>query len=234
MRKLITSSLRATNGSEAIQSRRGNSGLDCFVATLLAMTVLTACATTENSYKDYLAKRHVADPAGLTLQHCHAYGCQVVSDITLTQDEWNKITSIFKPVLTNAQQERERISKAIGLFERIVGPKDGTQNDIRGTFRQTGRDQLDCVDESTNTTTWLAMLQQAGLLRFHVLQPPTMRFPIIHAGRWPHQTAVLREKQTGIDYAIDSWFQDNGHDADIIDLKTWKSGWKPESVHDFL
>jgi hypothetical protein len=196
--------------------------------------VLTACVTTETGYQTYLLKKHVAVPEGRNLQHCHGYGCAVVSDISLTAKEWKSIEKIFKPKPKNAEAERIRITKAIGQFERIVGPKDGTDTDIRGTFRKTGRNQLDCVDESTNTTVYLSLLQSAGLLHHHTLEPPTMRLPIINAGRWPHQTAVIIETKTGIRYAVDSWFHDNGADAEIIDLKTWKSGWKPESVHDLL
>jgi hypothetical protein len=27
---------------------------------------------------------------------------------------------------------------------------------------------------------------------------------------------------------VDSWFRDNGQAPDIVDLETWKDGWKPE------
>ncbi|MCC7304871.1 MAG: hypothetical protein IT558_01275 [Alphaproteobacteria bacterium] len=203
--------------------------------TLFFMAFLAGCAGTSDSYKMYLQKRGLTEaPTTKSFQHCHGYGCQVVSDIALTKKEWQSIERIFKPKARNAEKEREKIKKAIGLFEKLAGAKDGTSEDIAGTFRKTGRNQLDCVDESTNTTLYLSLLESQKLLRFHTLRPPMMRLPIINAGRWPHQTAVIVETKTGIPYAVDSWFHDNGTDAEIIDLKTWKEGWKPESVRDLL
>ncbi len=196
---------------------------------------LAACGSSHTSSpQTYLAGRHIPPPETTQLSHCHAYGCQKITNVALTPHEWNAIAVIFKHKPKNAAVERQRIAMAIGLFEQIVGPKDGTAHDEAGTFRNTGTDQLDCVDESTNTTTYLTLLEQEGLLSFHKVNGPTMRLPIIHAGHWPHQTAVITEIATNVPYAVDSWFQDNGADADIIDLKTWKSGWKPENIHDFL
>jgi hypothetical protein len=196
---------------------------------------LAACGSHHTApYQSYLAGRKLAVPAKNEIHHCYAYGCQKISKVSLTDEEWRQVTKIFKPKAKTPEKERQQIKKAIGLLERIIGPKDGTQDDIAGTFRETGPYQLDCVDESTNTTIYLALLESEGLLHFHQVNGPTMRFPVINAGRWPHQTAVITDTTTKTPYAVDSWFHDNGGDAEIIDLKTWKEGWKPESVRDFL
>ncbi len=200
----------------------------------LSLLALTACSGAPGDYKSYLQSREIGLSTPESIRHCHAYGCQRISNINITKKDWRKITAIFRPRAKNAAAERLKIAKAIGLFERTVGPLAGTQFDERGTFRKTGNNQLDCVDESTNTTTYISLLENAGLLKFHTLAGPTMRFPIVHAGRWPHQTAVIRETGSGILYAVDSWFRDNGAEADIIPLKEWKQGWKPPDVHDLL
>jgi hypothetical protein len=88
--------------------------------------------------------------------------------------------------------------------------------------------QHDCVDESLNTTIYLTLLEQKGLLRHHNVEDPTVRLPIIHSGRWPHQTAVISEIETSKFYAVDSWFHDNGAKAEIVPLRKWKDGWKPK------
>lgn len=134
--------------------------------------------------------------------------------------------------LQSPEAERERIKTAIGLFEQKVGAKTGTSVDIHGTFFKTGKYQLDCVDESTNTTVYLSLLQQKGLIRFHRVEGPSVRLPLIHAGRWPHQTAVITELNTSEFFAVDSWFHDNGAPAEIISLKEWKEGWKPNADSD--
>ncbi|MCB1563671.1 MAG: hypothetical protein KDJ75_08870, partial [Alphaproteobacteria bacterium] len=116
----------------------------------------------------------------------------------------------------------------IGLFERVVGPRAGTDDDVFGTFGKVGPGQHDCIDESTNTTVYLSLLNQKGLIRFHSISAPDTRSPLFMRGRWPHRTAVVFENGTGTAYAVDSWFHDNGFDAEVVPLQRWKEGWKPE------
>ena len=42
-----------------------------------------------------------------------------------------------------------------------------------------------------------------------------------------HQTAIIVERETSQRFAIDSWFHDNGHDAETIPLADWLYGWHP-------
>lgn len=46
---------------------------------------------------------------------------------------------------------------------------------------------------------------------------------------WPHSSAAMREINTvkKNEYAVDSWFEDNGQPPHIILLSTWSSGWEP-------
>ena len=45
----------------------------------------------------------------------------------------------------------------------------------------------------------------------------------------PHRTAVLVELDSGTEYAIDSWFYDNGRRPEVVLLARWLDGWKPET-----
>lgn len=199
---------------------------------LLVCITLAGCGAQFSDYHGYLAKKGVGDPAPEAFSHCHAYGCQKITDISLDKKQWKAIEKAFRPKPKNAQAERKAIAKAIGTFETTVGKIAGTDTDVYGTFVQTGRDQLDCVDESTNTTVYLALLEQKKLIRFHTTQAPTARLPLIHyAGRWPHQTAVIAETATGAFFAVDSWFHNNGANAEIVPLEAWKDGWKPKERH---
>lgn len=112
-------------------------------------------------------------------------------------------------------------------MEKIVGGLTGTEEDVRGTFRKTGRLQLDCVDESTNTTAYLIAFAERGYLKHHTVEGPSSRFLLHGRPGWPHQTAVIKETETGQRYAIDSWFYDNGHPAVSVPLEEWSDGWTP-------
>ena len=198
---------------------------------LLALALpllLMGCGASNADYQSYLNNKNLRTPLPSSLQHCRGYGCKFKDEVTLTKAEWRGIIKPLRVRASSPEKEREHIKTVIASFEKIMGEKTGTANDQWGTFRTMGDDQHDCVDESTNTTIYLSLLEQAGLLKHHTLHGPTARFPIIHAGRWPHFTAVIHDDKNETFYAVDSWFHDNGEPPEIIPLKQWKEGWKPE------
>jgi hypothetical protein len=157
---------------------------------------------------------------------CYDHTCETVVNIGLTPGQWSRIRHIFDPLPTTAAQERERIKSAIALMERMVGSKTGTDRDkgknLKGLFHQ---GQMDCIDESTNTTNYLLMMKRDGLIRWHTIEDRATRYPSLLS--WPHTTAVIREKRSQRYYAVDSWFFDNGQAPVIVPLKKWRTGWEP-------
>ena len=204
-------------------------GIRTFFSMLIAAVTLGACSTMDTSPQGYYKKKNIDVPAISSFPFCSEYGCKKVEKISLSEEDWRDILEYYGDIAVDAESEREKISRTIGLFERKIGRFTGTDSDVYGTFHKMGKGQLDCVDESTNTTTYLMLLDKYGLLKFHYISMPDVRIPIIHyMGRWPHQTAVIIEKGTGVAYAVDSWFHDNGYAAEVVPLKKWKEGWKPE------
>lgn len=158
---------------------------------------------------------------------CHAGGCEEVARVSLNIDEWNTISELFQTPAETAEDERELISLAIGMFETFVGVKTRTENDLGGTFSGFNvPGQLDCNDEAINSTTYMKLLSQAGFLKFHHVIDTKRRGYFLD--RWPHSTAAIEENASKQRYAVDSWFYDNGSPAVIIPLEQWKDGWKPE------
>jgi len=147
--------------------------------------------------------------------------------LSLTPAEWDNVTRLFTPSPQTAEAERNAISLAIGMLEDMVGTKIGTAADRAGTFNNSDYlHQQDCNDEAINSTTYMRLMQQAGLIRFHdILDTRTRQF--FFTG-WPHTAAVIREQATQAEYAVDSWFYDNGYPATILPMSTWKSGYIPQ------
>ncbi|HSI24124.1 MAG TPA: hypothetical protein VK952_00740 [Methylotenera sp.] len=162
---------------------------------------------------------------------CQGGGCAKISKISLTELEWNAVTRIFVPTKSaqesNEVVERQKIAQAIGMMEDLVGNKIGTSADLAGTFFDGKLDgQQDCNDEAINSTTYMRLLKQKGLMPLHEIED--MRTRNFFFTGWPHTTAVIREIKTGERYAVDSWFYDNGHAATIVTFKQWKANFQPE------
>ncbi len=158
---------------------------------------------------------------------CMGGGCAEIKRVSLSAEEWQSIAAIFsdEPVLTDAEHERKLIALAIGRFEKIIGAKTGTSQDLAGTFNYTSG-QLDCNDESINTTTYMRLMRQNGLVKLHEIED--MRTRNFFFTGWPHTTAVIHEIVTKERYAVDSWFYDNGAPATIVPFARWKSGYIPQ------
>lgn len=157
---------------------------------------------------------------------CHDHTCQEVITVSLSLSVWHEIISPLQPASATASDERAAIATAVGNMETVVGKLTGTHTDKGGNLKGFGQSgQMDCIDESTNTTSYLNMLAEDGLLQHHSVADRSTRFGII-AGL-PHTTAVIRENVFGQLFAVDSWFFDNGKPPVIIEIQQWKAGWDP-------
>ena len=166
----------------------------------------------------------ISDPAPGQATVCHGNGCVSLAHVSLEPEQWQELRDLFQPLARNAEEERERLRRAIALMEKFTGAVIGTWRDKGGTFNG-GEGQMDCIDESINTTLYLTMFQKYGLMREHRIDDRATRGWFI--GGWPHTTAVLREEGSNRLWAVDSWFLDNGEPPFILRLETWKSGWEP-------
>ena len=157
---------------------------------------------------------------------CYTGGCDAVAQLALTAPQRRAVGALFAPPSGGPVQERQRIARAVGLLERVTGAEIGTDRDLGGTFAGLGRaGQMDCIDESMNTTTYLLMLSRMGLLRWHVVEDRVTRGFFLFG--WPHTTAVIRDTTDNRRYAVDSWFEANGVPPYIVPLQRWRGGWRP-------
>lgn len=158
---------------------------------------------------------------------CVGYGCSTYYHTGLNDQEQARVRAAFGPPAADAAAEREAIRRAVAEMELILGPKTGTAHDQPGAaiinFDRKG--QMDCIDESFNTTAYLTLLAADGLLRLHDVGPPLRRGYFVN--RWPHNTATVIERGSGQKFAIDSWFHGNGVPPEVVGAKEWLDGWSP-------
>lgn len=158
---------------------------------------------------------------------CFDHSCNRIVTDSLSDAEWQLASEPLHTMATTAQSERIAIARSIARFETVTGKHIGTSADRGGNLSGMGRTgQMDCIDESTNTTTYLRLLEDAGYLHFHRVEDTATRFGLFVG--MPHSTAVIRELASGMRYAVDSWFFDNGMEPYIVPLAEWKSGRDPE------
>ena len=190
------------------------------------LVLLAAGCARFQAPSEYLATKQVSYPAPAKFTVCHGYDCTFRTPVELDAATWARIRAAFAPAPADAAAEREQIISAIALFENAIGDRLGTHRDIPGLAGILAGDptQQDCIDESINATVFLILLRDQGLLRWHAPSAPAFRGVFVDF-RWYHQTAVLREKATGEEFALDTWFRKNGERAYLVRLEDWRWGY---------
>lgn len=157
--------------------------------------------------------------APVTFTVCSGYECKQRDQVTLSDNQWQDIRALFTPAPASAGEERAMLRRAVARMEQMAGAQSGTYADLGGNVAGSGTPgQMDCIDESTNTTAYLELFRQDGLLRWHEVRERAQRDKWIIDVHW---TAVIRDIHSGQRYAVDSWFLDNGQPPYIQKLEDW-------------
>lgn len=163
-------------------------------------------------------------PQDDTVTVCSAYGCQHQTPFTFTENDIRQIAIVMDEARSDnsAKAEREAIGQAIAWIERRVGSVTGTDRDRPGLdlLGSGDRHQQDCVDEATNTTSYLMVMERYAMLRHHKVVRPMAKGNMI-MGTWVHWGAMVEEKATARKFAIDSFFHGNGEPPVIMAAERW-------------
>jgi hypothetical protein len=88
--------------------------------------------------------------------------------------------------------------------------------------------RTDCIDNSTNTTTFLRILQDLQQLPGWSVSTPQVRHRFsIHQVHW---TAVVIDAESDTPWSADSWYRPHGHLPMVMPLSSWsdeKLSWEP-------
>ena len=152
---------------------------------------------------------------------CYDFGCRSRRTISLTDAEWESVVGWFREPAATPEQERDQIRRAVGWMEVVVGRHTPTHLDLPADEvpgPERGPGQLDCIDESVNTTLYLRLFEAGGYLRHHVVIEEAYRRAVFDQ----HWSGQVREVASGTRYVVDSWFQPNGYLPIIQDSESWE------------
>jgi len=212
-----------------VQGRRGRRrrGAGAGAAIVLLAAVLAGCAGQVSSRPErWFAAHGGTAPSADRVYVCHAFGCARRTAVDIGPADWRRLTATLRAGQGSPAAERKAIAEAVAWLERRVAPTVGSAGDVGGLdLANSGTPgQLDCIDEATNTTSYLLVLEKRGLLVHHRVAAPVARGFFLD-GRYPHATAVIVEKRSGETFAVDSWTHDNGVLPDVMPLDRWFATW---------
>jgi hypothetical protein len=161
-------------------------------------------------------------PSASAMTVCYGFVCRRREILNFTAADRSAVTRILAAGHASAAAERAAVQKAVIWFDRRIGPVIGTDKRVaKADFRYfDAKHNFDCWDTTRNTTSLLLVLQEWGLLKYHVVGNPHYRGnPLVL--QTPHNTAVLLEKATKVEWVVDLWPRGYAQAPDVMTVEKW-------------
>ena len=186
----------------------------------VAFGFLTACSGTVPNVGSPDGATYGAPSKAFTV--CSGYGCVIKDKLVYDEEIDLTIRQIMEQGRESAPAERAALKQAIAFMETASRKKLRYARDVEFSYQKNSgkRGQMDCVDESLNTISYLKYLHAHGYLRYHVPLRHYAQRGLLVDGRYPHKSARMRDNQ-GVDWAVDSWKRPNGGQPEIFLLAKW-------------
>jgi hypothetical protein len=197
--------------------------LAALIGLILAVTPWTVRASELSAPQAALySSVSIYPPSATAMTVCYGFVCRRREMLDFTPGDRRALTQIMASGRASAVAERAAVQKAVIWFDRRMGPVIGTNKrvanaDIRALD---SAHNFDCWDTTRNTTSLLLVLQEWGLFKYHVVGDPHYRGNTLVL-QLPHNTAVLVERATKVEWVVDMWPKGYAQPPDVMTLAKW-------------
>jgi len=192
---------------------------------LLSAGVAGCAYHNDLSYDAHFQRYKARLPEGDKVFVCSAYGCRTQTGFRFAEADIKQLKKLMSATHTaSAADERRAVGVTLAWMERRVGDATGTTadrpaDDLAGNGDPT---QLDCVDVATNLTSYLLVLDRHNLLRNYSVGPVIVKEDLRRGvSGWPHYAAILKDKKSGQQFAVDGWLLARGDPPEIVEVEKW-------------
>jgi hypothetical protein len=161
-------------------------------------------------------------PSAKSMTVCYGFVCRRRAILDFTPGDRSALTQILAAGKSSAAAERAAVQKAVVWFDRRMGPVIGTNKRVaKADFRYfDDKHNYDCWDTTRNTTSLLLVLQEWGLFKYHMVGDPHYRGNALVL-QTPHNTAVLLERATRVEWVVDMWPRGYLELPDVMTVGKW-------------
>src|SRR5947209_13328208 len=161
-------------------------------------------------------------PSASSMTVCYGFVCRRREILDFTAGDRKALVQILAGGKSSAAAERAAVQKAVMWFDRRMGPVIGTNKRVaKADFRYfDDKHNYDCWDTTRNTTSLLLVLQEWGLFKYHSVGDPHYRGNTLVL-QTPHNTAVLVDRATRIEWVVDMWPRGYLEPPDVMPVTQW-------------
>jgi hypothetical protein len=201
--------------------RAGRAG--AFAAIVLSLLLATPAPAAELSsgQAQLYTSVSIYPPSATTMTVCYGFVCRRREMLNFTAGDKAALSKIMATGRANAAAERAAVQKAVIWLDRHMGPILGTDKRVeKADFRANDdKHNYDCWDTTRNTTSLMLVMQAWNLFKFHDVGDPHYRgFQLMQT---PHNTAVLVERATKVEWAVDLWPRGYLQPPDVMTVAQW-------------
>lgn len=161
-------------------------------------------------------------PSANSMTVCYGFVCRRREILDFSAADRKALTQIMAAGRASAAAERAAVQKVVVWFDRRMGPILGTSKRVaKADFRYfDDKHNYDCWDTTRNTTSLLLVLREWGLLKHHAIGDPHYRGNTLVL-QTPHNTAVLVERATKVEWVVDLWPRGYLQPPDVMTVQKW-------------
>ena len=202
--------------------------MSCGVVLALAVPALLAASSPAHALElsapqaALYSTVSIFPPSAQRMTVCYGFVCRRREMLDFSGGDRSALTQILATGRGSAAAERAAVQKAVIWFDRRMGPLIGTSRRVaRADFRYfDDKHNYDCWDTTRNTTSLLLVLQQWGLLKYHLVGDPRYRGNTLVL-QTPHNTAVLVDRTTKVEWVVDMWPRGYAQAPDVMTVEKW-------------
>lgn len=161
-------------------------------------------------------------PSSSEMTICYGFVCRRRATLDFSAGDRKSLAQILAAGKASPAAERAAVQKAVVWFDRRVGPMLGTTARVAHADIRSGADagNFDCWDSTRNVSSFLLVLQEWGLLKHHTVGNPRYRGNIL-VMQLPHNTAVLVETASRVEWVVDMWTTRYAQPPDVMLVEQW-------------
>lgn len=211
------------------------------MALALSMLPVLAMATSDQvrsglgyrTIKGFQPNYEIHTDGSVDLHICFNWSCARNQALTFSKQDMAQVIDKMKLCGRIPKSLHDRLQRIrIGIWQmELLAQKyqpllatDREGND----FDRDAPGRMDCVDNASNTTTYLRILEDLTALPGWIVQEPQTRNPLpLDEVHW---TAVVKALDDGQLWSIDSWYRPNGNLPFVMPMQDWldnKRAWNP-------
>lgn len=164
----------------------------------------------------------VYPPSAASMTICYGFVCRRRYELDFNAGDRAALAKIMATGKASAAAERAAAQRAVVWFDHRVGPLIGTDKRIaHADFRYfDDKHNFDCWDTTRNVTSLLWAMQEWGLFKYHTVGDPHYRGNALVL-QTPHNTAVLVDRATHIEWVVDLWTRGYGQTPEVMPVTQW-------------